>query len=66
MRRRSRCAGSAVVSLPSMSTRPDVGSTSRLIIRSNVDLPEPDVPTIVVIVRGSITIDTSSTTVDSP
>ncbi len=32
-------------------------------MRSTVDLPEPEVPTIVVMVRGSITIDTSSTTV---
>ncbi len=49
-----------------MSTRPEVGSTSRLIILSSVDLPDPEVPTIVVIVRGSMTIDTSSTTVESP
>ncbi len=63
MRRRSRCAGSSRVSFPSISTRPEVGSTSRLIIRSSVDFPEPEVPTMTVMVRGSMSIDTSSTTV---
>jgi hypothetical protein len=35
-------------------------------MRSSVDLPDPDVPTIVVIVLGSMIMDTSSTTVESP
>ena len=33
-----------------MSTRPAVGATSRLIMRSSVDLPEPEVPTTTAIV----------------
>ena len=67
---RSRCGDavkvrgmSAVVAGRRCSTRPEVGSTSRLIIRSSVVLPEPDVPTIAAIVRGSTVRLTSSTTV---
>ncbi len=66
MRRRSRCAGSLRVSRPSISTRPLEGSTRRLIMRSSVDLPEPEVPTITVIEPRSTVKDTSSTTVVSP
>ena len=44
--RRCRCHRSAPVRC--------VGSTSRLIMRSNVDFPDPEVPTITVIVRGSM------------
>ena len=42
--------GSPAVSSPSISTRPAVGSTRRLIMRSRVDLPEPEVPTMTAIV----------------
>ena len=66
MRRRSWCGGSSAVSAPSIRTRPEVGSTSRLIMRSSVDLPEPEVPTTLVIVCGSTIIETSSTAVASP
>ena len=41
---------------------PLVGSTRRLIMRSRVDLPEPDVPTTTVIAPLSTVSDTSSTT----
>src|SRR5215472_15588058 len=63
MRRRSMCAGSLRVSVPSSSTRPLVGSTRRLIMRSSVDLPDPEVPTITVIELRSTSKETSSTTV---
>jgi hypothetical protein len=43
-----------------------VGAISRLIMRSKVDLPAPDVPTTTVIVPSSTTIETSSTTTVSP
>jgi len=49
-----------------MRTRPLVGSMSRLIILSSVDLPEPEVPTITVMELRSMTIDTSSTAVVDP
>src|SRR5690606_14646931 len=45
MRRRSRTGSVRVTSSPSSRIRPEVGSTSRLIIRSVVDLPQPDGPT---------------------
>ena len=51
------------VSRPSIRTRPALGSTSRLIIRSSVVLPEPEVPTTATISPSSMLIDTSSTTV---
>ena len=45
------------------SPRPLSGSISRLIIRSSVVLPDPEVPTITAISPSSMVIDTSSTTV---
>ena len=45
MRRRSSCAGTVVTSSPATVIRPDVGSTSRLIIFRVVVLPQPDGPT---------------------
>ena len=48
---------------PSSSTRPLVGSTRRLIMRSSVDFPDPEVPTITVIELRSTSKETSSTTV---
>ncbi len=45
MRRRSRMGSSDWMLLPSMPISPDVGSISRFTMRSNVVLPEPDVPT---------------------
>src|SRR5947209_16238942 len=44
MPRRSSVASRARTSAPSMSTVPDVGSTSRLIVRTSVLLPQPDGP----------------------
>ena len=61
-----RPRGSTSVSWPSMSTRPEVGSISRLIMRSSVDLPAPDVPTTTAIAPASTTQRTSSTTIVSP
>ena len=63
MRRRSSCPGTPLVSSPSISTRPAEGSTRRLIMRSTVDLPEPEVPTMTQIEPLGITIETLSTTV---
>ena len=40
------------MSSPSMRTRPEVGSTIRLIIRSRVVLPQPLDPTNTVVVCG--------------
>ena len=61
----ARGAGSArrccVVSLPSISTAPPVGSIIRLIIRSEVVLPQPDGPTNTVILPVGISIVRSST-----
>ncbi|BAS10024.1 hypothetical protein AHiyo4_34460 [Arthrobacter sp. Hiyo4] len=45
MDRLSSAAGTEVTSLPSTVITPDVGSTMRLIIRSEVVLPQPDGPT---------------------
>jgi hypothetical protein len=63
MRCRSSSSGIESVSWPSMSTRPALGSTSRLIMRSRVDLPAPDVPTTTAIAPSSTEKVTSSTTV---
>jgi hypothetical protein len=46
MRRRSTCGGSDAVGMPSISTAPESGSSSRFTIFSVVVLPEPDSPTI--------------------
>jgi hypothetical protein len=59
---RSSSSGIERVSRPSMSTRPELGSTRRLIMRRRVDLPAPDVPTTTAIVPSSTRKDTSSTT----
>ena len=45
MPRRSSCTGTERTSTPPTSMRPPVGSSSRLIIRSVVVLPQPDGPT---------------------
>src|SRR5699024_7561848 len=50
-----------VTSRPSKSTRPSVGSSSLSTICATVDLPEPDSPTIAVVVPRSISKETSST-----
>ncbi len=42
---RSRAPLAAVMSSPSSSTRPEVGSSSRITSRAVVDLPDPDSPT---------------------
>src|SRR3712207_6245836 len=49
MDRRSSEAGTEVTSLPPTVMVPEVGSTMRLIIRSEVVLPQPDGPTNTVI-----------------
>ena len=49
MPRRSSCGRQAAVSLSSSQMRPEVGSIIRLIIRSDVVLPQPDGPTNTVI-----------------
>ncbi len=58
--RRSR-PRSAVTSAPSKAMLPSLGSTSRLIMRSSVDLPAPERPTTPTKLPGSIARDTSST-----
>ena len=40
----SRLTSGSVISTPSMKILPEVGSSSRLMQRSSVDLPEPDGP----------------------
>ena len=45
-RNRSRRSGSPAMSVPSTSTLPDVGRSSPARIRSRVDLPQPDSPTM--------------------
>ncbi len=42
----SRRSGSGEMSVPSTTTRPDVGRSSPASSRSSVDLPQPDSPTI--------------------
>ena len=46
--RSSRSSSSGIVAtfLPSISSSPDVGSTSRFSMRSTVDFPDPDKPMI--------------------
>ena len=53
MPRRSASPGTVAVSWPSMRIVPEVGGIRRLIIRSRVDLPLPEVPTRTVMVPGS-------------
>ncbi|MNU09741.1 hypothetical protein D3C72_2564890 [compost metagenome] len=52
----------SAMSWPSMRIWPEVGSTSLLIIRISVVLPEPDVPTMTQMLRGSMVRVTRSTT----
>ena len=59
--RRSFGASMLRVSTPSISTVPDVGSIIRLIIRSEVVLPQPDGPTNTVIFPVGISMVRSST-----
>ena len=61
MPRRSDGASMLRVSLPSISTAPWVGSIIRLIIRSEVVLPQPDGPTNTVICPVGISMVRSST-----
>ena len=59
MRRRSVLGRSLRMSWPSSRILPPSSqSTSRLIIRSSVDLPEPEGPISAVIVPGSMRSDT--------
>ena len=44
----------SVSSRPSKKTLPSVGSSSRLIVRNSVDLPEPDGPMITTTSLGTI------------
>ena len=61
MPRRSWWAGSVDTSRPSTVMRPLDGSISRLIIRSVVVLPEPELPTRATISPSLIDSDRSST-----
>ncbi len=61
MPRRSWWVGMAMTSRSSMAIRPDVGSVIRLIIRSVVVLPQPEVPTRTVIVPEGISNERSPT-----
>src|SRR3569832_53089 len=63
MPRRSSAAGTAAVSRSSSSTVPEVGSTIRLTIRSEVVLPQPDGPTSTVIRPDGATRSRPSTAV---
>jgi len=66
MRRRNATGSSFDVSSPSISIRPDDGSTMRLIMRRSVVLPEPDDPTSTVVLRdGSTRLKSSTATVPS-
>jgi hypothetical protein len=67
IRRRNATLSTFVTSSPSMMIRPDVGSTSRLIIRIVVVLPQPDGPTSTAISPASTSRESSLTaTVPSP
>ena len=61
MPRRSFTGSTLVTSRPSSQMRPDVGSMSRLMIRSVVDLPQPDGPTSMTSSPRPISSVTSST-----
>ncbi len=61
MDRRSFAAGTAVTSWPSTVMVPEVGSTMRLIIRSEVVLPQPEGPTKTVMAPLSMDMVRSST-----
>jgi hypothetical protein len=61
MRRRSASGGPARMSWPSSRIWPLSHSSSRLISRSSVDLPEPDAPISAVMRPGSMRSDTPST-----
>ncbi len=66
MLRRSLTLFCVVMSSPSMLIRPDVGSIIRLIIRSNVVLPQPEEPTKTVVwCDGSTRLKSSTATVPS-
>src|SRR3970040_1365656 len=66
MRRRSSGAGWAAASWPSIHTLPALGSTSRLIIRSVVVLPEPEPPSRTTRSPAPTVSHTPSTTSASP
>ena len=67
MPRRSSCVGIVVTSRPSIVMRPLDGSISRLIIRSVVVLPEPELPTRATISPAStVSVRSSTATARSP
>src|SRR5689334_22808978 len=66
MPRRSSAAGTDAVSSSSSQTVPDVGSTIRLTIRSEVVLPQPEGPTRTVIRPDGATRSSPSTAVVPP
>ena len=57
---RSSASGIVATSRPSINSSPDVGSTSRLSMRSTVDFPDPDKPMITKNSPGATENDTSS------
>ena len=61
MDRRSFAAGTEVTSSPPTVMIPDVGSTMRLIIRSDVVLPQPEGPTKTVMAPLSMDMVSPST-----
>lgn len=58
---RRSSASALVTSVPPMSTRPEVGSISRLIIFSVVVLPQPEGPTMATVSPASMAIVSSLT-----
>src|SRR3546814_20273702 len=66
IRRRSRCGSIASTGAPSISTRPALGSTSRLTVLSKVDLPDPDAPTNATKLPAVMSTDTPSTATVPP
>jgi hypothetical protein len=58
--------GCRVISVPSMSARPDVGTSSPHKTRIRVDLPEPFGPSSPKMLPGSIESDTRSSAVNRP
>ena len=60
------CAGTRVASSPWISTAPLSGTSSPAMIRSSVDLPEPDGPSSAVSDPSGISSETSSSATKSP
>ena len=63
---RKAAAGSALMSCPSITTRPAVGSISPLSMRTSVDLPEPDSPMMTNSSPASMVKSASNTPMDCP